>query len=69
MASADESGRPNCDACKFRKPSKSKAHFNMDPCRKGHSAFFTCCVIECKDFQPKLVDYRIVGGGDEKGQV
>lgn len=25
----------------------------MDPCGKGHSVFFTCCVTECGDFRVK----------------
>ena len=58
--SQDEEGRPNCDACRFKKTGKSKAYFNMDPCRKGHSVFFTVCTIECKDFKPKIVDYKVV---------
>lgn len=51
--SQDEQGRPNCEACKFKKTGKNKAYFNMDPCRKGHSVFFTCCVTDCSDFKQK----------------
>ena len=55
MNSRDDQGRPNCDACKFRRSGKGKAYFEMDPCRKGHSALFTCCVTECGDFRLKDV--------------
>lgn len=51
--SQDEQGRPNCDACRFKRTGKSKAYFGMDPCRKGHSVFFTCCVTDCSDFKQK----------------
>lgn len=60
----DETGRPNCEACKFKKNGKSKAYFNMDPCRKGHSVFFTVSVHDCGDF--KLKDYYIKEGKDAK---
>lgn len=53
--SQDKEGRPNCGACKFKRTGKSKAYFEMDPCRKGHSAYFTCCVTECGDFEVKDV--------------
>ena len=65
--STDDHGRPNCDKCRFKRTGKSKAYFEMDPCRKGHSVYFTCCVTECGDFQIK--DAYIVEDKHEKGQV
>jgi hypothetical protein len=66
--SRDDQGRPNCDACKFKRTGKSKAaYFGMDPCRKGHSVFFTCCVTECGDF--KVKDVYVKEGKDEKSRV
>ena len=47
----DETGRPACDSCRHQK--KGKKFPNMDPCRKGHSAFFTCCVQDCRDWEKK----------------
>ncbi len=47
----DETGRPACDSCRHQK--RGKKFPNMDPCRKGHSAFFTCCVQDCKDWEDK----------------
>lgn len=43
----------DCESCKYRKVGKKFP--NLDPCRKGHSAFFTCCVdAECKDYERKV---------------
>lgn len=42
----------DCESCKYRKVGKKFP--NMYPCRKGHSAFFTCCVdAECRDYEKK----------------
>ena len=42
----------DCDTCKYQK--RGKKFPNLDPCRKGHSAFFTCCVdADCKDYDRK----------------
>ena len=53
--SQDEQGRPNCDACKFKIPGKHLGYLGMDGCGKGHNVVFTLCVVECKDFKPKIV--------------
>lgn len=58
----------DCESCEFRK--KGKRFPNLDPCRKGHSAFFTLCVDEeCRDYRKKgQQDAEGRNGAEDRGE-